>query len=71
MSDYYVSIKRHDGGAVKLRPGGHAERAIIADVIAETRSRSVGFFHTEREVLEAVEGALRQVLGSLKSDVLP
>lgn len=59
---YYISIKRHDGGDVKLRPGGHGERDLLqalADKLSWATSRA-----------KAVQ-ALEDVLKEQKFEVLP
>lgn len=71
MSNYVISVKRVDGGEVKLRPGAVAERQLVAEVLQQIEGQSVGFFRTKAQVLSVVEKAMQDVLYALKSDVVP
>lgn len=71
MSDYLLSIHKVNGGRVNLKPGGVAERNLVAAVIQRLEGESVGFFTSKTQVLAVVEKALNDVLYEVKSDVLP
>jgi len=70
-SQFYISIKRHDGGEVMLMPGGQGERDLLAELQTRLREQGVGWFTSEKKVIAALETALRETLWALKSDVRP
>ena len=59
-SQYYLSIRRHDGEEVKIRPGGTRERELIA-LLTERLS----YITTRATVLQVVEAVIKE----LKRDV--
>ena len=59
-SQYYLSIRRHDGEEVKIRPGGARERELIA-LLTERLS----YITTRATVLQVVEAVIKE----LKRDV--
>ena len=59
-SQYYLSIRRHDGEEVQIRPGGARERELIA-LLTERLS----YITTRATVLQVVEAVIKE----LKRDV--
>lgn len=68
---FIVSIKHITGHEVQLRPGGHAERELVEEVLEHLKVEGVGWFKSEAKVLEAVSNAIKKTLFALKSDVKP
>lgn len=71
MSEYVIAITRADGGRVLLKPGGHAERDLIASVTDAVIGRGVGLFRTEAQVRAAIAQGFDEVLHAMKAEVLP
>jgi hypothetical protein len=71
MSHFYISIRRHDGSEVHVVPGGQAERDLHNEVKARLKKLGVGWFKSEAKVLAAVDAAMRDIVFSVKSDIVP
>lgn len=70
-SKFLITITRHDGKEVHLRPGAHGERDLVKAIVDATLAKGVGLFRSKAHVKEDLEAALSEVLFELKSEVKP